>query len=95
MLSASYNLPSEDWNTQKQMVFYCNKLLCVYSLQSWLSETFTFNSKLTRCQTRGRRSPSRKGLPAQGELQPDPRGPVVVKVKVKSFGGGGGHVARL
>lgn len=46
MLNASYNLPSEDCNTEKQMVFHSNKLLCVYSLQSWLSDTFTFGSEL-------------------------------------------------
>lgn len=47
MLNASYNLPSEDCNTTKQMVFHSNKLLCVYSLQPWLSDTFTFSPKLT------------------------------------------------
>lgn len=46
MLNARYNLPSEDCNTEKQMVFHSNKLLCVYSLQSWLSDAFTFGSEL-------------------------------------------------
>lgn len=46
MLNAHYNLPSEDCNTEKQMVFHSNKLLCVYSLQSWLSDAFTFGSEL-------------------------------------------------
>lgn len=32
MLNAGYNLPSEDCNTEKQMVFHSNKLLCVYSV---------------------------------------------------------------
>ena len=55
MLNASYNLPSEDCNTEKQMVFHSNKLLCVYSLQSWLSDTFTFGSELPcRCQPEGK-----------------------------------------
>lgn len=54
MLNASYNLPSEDCNTEKQMVFHSNKLLCVYSLQSWLSDTFTFGSEPPCCwQARG------------------------------------------
>lgn len=54
MLNASYNLPSEDSNTEKQMVFHSNKLLCVYSLQSWLSDTFTFGSEPPCCwQARG------------------------------------------
>lgn len=54
MLNASYNLPSEDCNTEKQMVFHSNKLLCVYSLQSWLSDTFTFGCEPPCCwQARG------------------------------------------
>lgn len=53
MLNASYNLPSEDCNTEKQMVFHSNKLLCVYSLQSWLSDTFTFGSELPCCWQTG------------------------------------------
>ena len=70
MLNASYNLPSEDCNTEKQMVFHSNKLLCVYSLQSWLSDTFTFGSELPCCwQPGGRRhSVSEKGLPVPGGI---------------------------
>lgn len=32
MLNASYNFPSEDCNTEKQMVFRSNKLLRVYCI---------------------------------------------------------------
>lgn len=44
MLNASYNFPSEDCNTEKQMVFHSNKLLCVYWIQSCLSAPSTFPS---------------------------------------------------
>lgn len=70
MLNASYNLPSEDCNTEKQMVFHSNKLLCVYSLQSWLSDTFTFGSELPCCWLPGgrRHSVSEKRLPVPGGI---------------------------
>ena len=87
MLNASYNLPSEDCNTEKQMVFHSNKLLCVYSLQSWLSDTFTFGSELPCCwQPGGRRhSISEKGLPVPGGISSQaPRHPRGVSAAVQN-----------
>lgn len=66
MLNAGYNLPSEDCNTEKQMVFHSNKLLCVYSLQSWLSDTFTFGSELPGCWQAWRGAASLKGASCAG-----------------------------
>lgn len=74
MLNASYNLPSEDCNTEKQMVFHSNKLLCVYSLQSWLSETFTFCSELPCCWQARRGAASHGGASCAGGTQPGPQG---------------------
>lgn len=66
MLNASYNLPSEDCNTEKQMVFHSNKLLCVYSLSSWLSDTFTFSSELPCCWQSRRGAVSLEGVSCAG-----------------------------
>lgn len=86
MLNASYNLPSEDCNTTKQMVFHSNKLLCVYSLQPWLSDTFTFSSELTCfCQMGRHTGPPGKG-PDQGDAARS-QSPMKIQVKVRSRGG--------
>lgn len=75
MLNASYNLPSEDCNTEKQMVFHSNKLLCVYSLQSWLSDTFTFGSEPPCCwQARGDAAALGRASRAGGRPGQAPRG---------------------
>lgn len=40
MLNVSCNLPSENSNSEKQMVFHCNKLLCIYSFGTGVLFTF-------------------------------------------------------
>lgn len=74
MLNASYNLPSEDCNTEKQMVFTVTNcyVYTVYSLGSQI-----LSPSVPSCPAAGRPGGTQhhwEGLPAPGKTQPGPRG---------------------